>query len=328
MKVSIVLPVYNGSETLEECLNAIANIDYPKQDFELIVVNDGSKDRSNRIIGSFINKNREKLNVRYLDLSENIGRIKARLKGVEESRYENLLFVDHRCMVEQEILQEIKKKEYQPIIGNPYQDKKESIISSFFYVLRRMIYYPYWGEDFEDVYINRENFDKIPKGFCPFFCDKELLLRNIPERKGKNINDDTLIFSNILKEKNILKTSDCKAKYTERNIGENFAAHLFNRGPKFVHFYFTKGLKYRATIFLIALYPTLLGLPIFGVIALPEILYIFGGVVLLLSVVLTVRYKVAIIDVLIFFLLFPEILFIFSLGVWKGLFLNFFKKFD
>jgi glycosyltransferase involved in cell wall biosynthesis len=328
MKVSIVLPVYNGDETLEECLDAIANIDYPKEDFELIVVNDGSKDRSDEIIGKFVKKNREKLNVKYVNLKKNVGRIKARLKGVEESRFDNLLFIDHRGEVETDIIKEIEKKDYQPIIGNLYQDKKESLISNFFYVLRRILYYPYWGKEFEEVYITKENFDKIAKGFCPFFCKKELLLRNLPKERGRNVNDDTLIFSNIVKEKDILKTSDCKVKYSERNIGEDFFGHLYNRAPRFVNFYFNKSFKYKFLIFMIALFPIFIGLSIFGIIVLAELLYIFVGLILLLSALLILRYRVTIIDVLIFFLLLPAILTIFSLGVWKGLFLKVFKSYD
>ena len=37
MKVSIILPVYNGEETLKECLEAILNIDYPKTKYFWII---------------------------------------------------------------------------------------------------------------------------------------------------------------------------------------------------------------------------------------------------------------------------------------------------
>ena len=38
MKISIVLPVYNGEETLGRCLQAILDIDYPTTDYQLTVV--------------------------------------------------------------------------------------------------------------------------------------------------------------------------------------------------------------------------------------------------------------------------------------------------
>jgi glycosyltransferase involved in cell wall biosynthesis len=326
MKVSIVLPVYNGEETLRECLNAIAGIDYPKEDFELIVVNDGSKDGSHEIIEEFFKKRKAELNVKYINLKANVGRIKARLKGVEESSYENLLFIDHRGKVHEDILKEIENKDYQPIVGNLYQNKKESLIGNFFYVLRKIIYYPYWGEEFEDVFISKDNFDKIAKGFCPFFCKKELLLRNLPKEKGKNISDDTLVFSNIVEEKDILKTSDCKVEYSERNIGEGFFGHLFNRGPKFVHFYFPKSNKYKFIIILLALSPIFLLALIGSAFLILELIYIFAGLLILSLSFISLRYKLDLRDMVSIVFIGPIVWLIFTMGIWKGLLLKFLKR--
>jgi len=322
MKVSIVLPVYNGDETLRECLSAIAKIDYPKKDFELIVVNDGSKDKSHEIIEEFVKKSKGGLTVKYINLNKNVGRIKARLAGVEAANFDNLLFIDHRGRVHEDIINKIEEKDYQPIVGNLYQNKRESLIGNFFYVLRRIIYYPYWGEDFEDVYITKENFDQIAKRFCPFFCKRDLLVRNIPKEKGKNVSDDTLIFSNIVGEKNILKTSECKVEYSERNIGEGFFGHLFHRGPRFVHFYFPKSLKYKLMILLLAISPIAFMAGMAMVIVLPFLAYIVLGILFLGGVLLSLKYKLTFGDILVFVLLSPIILSVFALGICKGLILK------
>ena len=50
-KVSIILPVYNKDEYLSATLNLLINQSY--QDWELIVVDDGSTDDSSEIIESF-----------------------------------------------------------------------------------------------------------------------------------------------------------------------------------------------------------------------------------------------------------------------------------
>lgn len=49
--VSVILPVYNGEKYLVEAIESILNQSYQK--FELIIINDGSKDRSLSIIKKF-----------------------------------------------------------------------------------------------------------------------------------------------------------------------------------------------------------------------------------------------------------------------------------
>ena len=51
-KISVILPVYNGEAYLVESINSILNQNF--KDFELIIINDGSIDRSEEIIQSFL----------------------------------------------------------------------------------------------------------------------------------------------------------------------------------------------------------------------------------------------------------------------------------
>ena len=51
MKLSIIVPVYNSEKYLEKCLNSILTQNYP--DLELIIINDGSTDKSNEIISKY-----------------------------------------------------------------------------------------------------------------------------------------------------------------------------------------------------------------------------------------------------------------------------------
>lgn len=53
---SIVIPTYNESRDLGECLNAIANQDYPKDKFEVIIVDNYSKDNTLEIARNFSKK--------------------------------------------------------------------------------------------------------------------------------------------------------------------------------------------------------------------------------------------------------------------------------
>ncbi len=54
--VSVVLPVYNGEEYLNEAINSILCQDF--EDYECILINDGSTDSSSRIIDEYVEKDR------------------------------------------------------------------------------------------------------------------------------------------------------------------------------------------------------------------------------------------------------------------------------
>ncbi len=51
VKVSVIVPVYNAEKALERCIDSILNQEY--KDFELIAVDDGSKDRSGEILDAY-----------------------------------------------------------------------------------------------------------------------------------------------------------------------------------------------------------------------------------------------------------------------------------
>ena len=59
MRFSIIVPVYNVEKYLSKCLDSVIN--QINQDFEIIVVNDGSPDNSQKIIDEYVEKYPEKI---------------------------------------------------------------------------------------------------------------------------------------------------------------------------------------------------------------------------------------------------------------------------
>ena len=51
MKVSVILPIYNGAQTLEATLKSLAAQTF--QDFELVACIDGSRDNSEAILNTY-----------------------------------------------------------------------------------------------------------------------------------------------------------------------------------------------------------------------------------------------------------------------------------
>src|SRR3990170_8335338 len=54
--ISVVTPTFNSEKTLEQCLNSIANQDYPQELVEVIIVDAGSDDRTLEIAHKYTNR--------------------------------------------------------------------------------------------------------------------------------------------------------------------------------------------------------------------------------------------------------------------------------
>lgn len=53
MKYSVIVPAYNAMNTLGSCLKALTKQSIDKQEYEVIVVDDGSTDRTSDIVKQF-----------------------------------------------------------------------------------------------------------------------------------------------------------------------------------------------------------------------------------------------------------------------------------
>lgn len=88
-KVSIIIPVYNSANYLEKCLNSILHQDY--KNIEIILVNDGSTDKSREIIEKYERSNPCVVSAFHI---RNAGVSNARNVGIKKSSGELVTFVD------------------------------------------------------------------------------------------------------------------------------------------------------------------------------------------------------------------------------------------
>ncbi|MBQ4627235.1 MAG: glycosyltransferase family 2 protein, partial [Clostridia bacterium] len=89
-KVSVIIPVYNCAEYLEECTRSLSRQTMKPEDFEIIFVNDGSSDESGKICAELAKKNS---NIVFID-KENGGVSSARNRGIEEAQGKYFVFLD------------------------------------------------------------------------------------------------------------------------------------------------------------------------------------------------------------------------------------------
>ena len=94
MNISIIIPVYNSSLTLKECLDAIFDTNF--KNFEVIIVSDNSSDNSVEIAKQY--------QCKIIELNENRGPGFARNKGAQLAKGEILLFVDSDVIIDKESL--------------------------------------------------------------------------------------------------------------------------------------------------------------------------------------------------------------------------------
>ncbi len=95
-KFSIIIPVYNVEKYLKKCLESVFNQTY--RDYEVIVVNDGTKDNSMKIV--------DKYDVTTI-YQENQGLSAARNTGVRYAKGEYLLFLDSDDYIDKYLLEKI-----------------------------------------------------------------------------------------------------------------------------------------------------------------------------------------------------------------------------
>ena len=108
-KVSVIVPFYNVEGYIEKCLETLVN--QTLKEIEIILVNDGSKDRSIEIVKKFLRQYPEK--IIYVE-KENGGLSDARNFGIKYAKGEYVAFLDSDDYIEKNMYQsmyELAKKE-------------------------------------------------------------------------------------------------------------------------------------------------------------------------------------------------------------------------
>ena len=179
MKVSVIVPVYNVEEYIGRCLDSLVN--QTLKDIEIIVVNDGSPDNSEKIIQKYEKKYS---NIRYV-VKENGGLSDARNFGLKYASGEYIAFVDS----DDYVLLDMYEKMYQKAKENDY----DMVVCDLNYVYPDRIMKVDCGikkdtEDIAKVYINN-----YPAAWNKIF-KKSLFDNDIKFKKGVWFEDVEFIY--------------------------------------------------------------------------------------------------------------------------------------
>lgn len=100
IKISVVVPVYNAEAYIEDCIKALLSQNYPVDHYEIIMVDNNSKDCSPEIIKRYPG-------IKYLTRKKQ-GSYAARNKGILQAKGEIIVFTDADCTPSVDWLRNIK----------------------------------------------------------------------------------------------------------------------------------------------------------------------------------------------------------------------------
>lgn len=245
-KFSIIIPCYNAELYLERCLNSIISQSY--KNFEIVIINDGSTDRSLEIIEKYLNVFD---NIKCIN-EENHGVAIARNHGINQISGNKFIFVDADDYISPELLwhlNEVLKISNSDIIRFNANlittgsiDEKKYFCESHeaidgkrtlkFFVDNKVRYGPLWLYCYDTSFFKANNFsfieNKIHEDFYNIYILSKASSIQCIDYIGYNyVKNETGITSNkdknreFIRAQDILYVYDYVIKQLEESFGED-----------------------------------------------------------------------------------------------------------
>lgn len=107
LKFSVIITTFNRAHTLEKCLETLCDQNYPKEDYEILVVNNNSSDDTEDVVFDFIEQHPE-TDIKYYFVPRS-GQVYARQIGILAAKNEVLSFTDDDGLLVPDWLAEVTK---------------------------------------------------------------------------------------------------------------------------------------------------------------------------------------------------------------------------
>ncbi len=198
-KISIIIPVYNEEEALPLLYKELCRVidKMPNYEFEILFINDGSKDKSLELIKKFREED-EKIN--YVDFSRNFGQEVAMAAGLDYATGDCAIFMDADLQDPPDLVPEMVK---------------------------------YWEEGYDDVYARRKK--RTGESFLKKFTSKmyyKVLQKMTKVEIQKDTGNYRLIDRRCINALRKMKESERNLKSLFSWIGYNKKEVLFDRPPR------------------------------------------------------------------------------------------------
>ena len=183
--ISVIIIAYNSEKIIEGCINSVISQDFPREKYEIIIVDDGSIDKTAQFAKS--------AGADKVISTKNQGFWKARMIGVEHADGKFLGFIDSDCELMNGWLKTVSKElETNSAIGGPLLNgKNHSLVA--------------WAEyftNFSDFHEHRKRsrIEFLPGGNQVYRKEMYPMSEKSPDKNGTS---EDVIRSHMLKEKGI-----------------------------------------------------------------------------------------------------------------------------
>lgn len=181
-KLSVIIPCYNEERNVQKCLDSVFGADYPKSKMEVVVVDDGSTDRTIDVLKEYKKKEKRLVIVK----GDHQGKSAGLNKGAMKAKYDIILTVDADTVIKPDSIKKLVKPFYYKNVGatngSCVVGNKNSILTGF--------------QNIEYHYNNliRKSFSNLFKNgiwfFGAFACYRRDVLEKIGYFKKDTLTED------------------------------------------------------------------------------------------------------------------------------------------
>lgn len=181
-KLSVIIPVYNAEKTLKECMESV--LKQKDEDLEIVLINDGSTDKTDKIIQEYKEKNSKTIS--YYK-KKNTGVADTRNYGIKKAKGKYILFLDADDYLDIHLYGLVKQYMEKDIDLIKFKLQRENEKGKLIETVDGPVFENKTGEEgFEELYSK----DVLLDSPCVYVIKKEIFIRNKLEFKVGTEHED------------------------------------------------------------------------------------------------------------------------------------------
>ncbi len=236
---SVVIPTRDMVDDLKLLLQSLADAGLHSMAKEVIVVDDGSIDRTLQTMSELEGLPEWKGILKTLRLNPAQGRFEARRSGAKAATAELVLFIDSRVTIPTHFGRELADllQTHRAIMGMTHIEVRKSIYNLYWERTHQTFFRSHYRDVKTGFLLTPENFDQYGKGTTLLLLDQPRFLkicdRMTPEEA--QFSDDTFLLGEYVKEEPVFVSDKCSYTWEPRQTMVSFLHRIYERGQNFAY---------------------------------------------------------------------------------------------